>query len=283
MLRSADAAMYRAKQQGRCRVELYDEVLGARIRQRLDLQNELRAAIDRGDIRVHYQPISDLVTGRHVGVEALARWPHEVLGWIPPEDFIPVAERSGLILPLGDFVLQRAVSEFAAWQAAPSEVVAPVPVGQRVEPPAQLLHRRARPQGARGGRPRARSAVAGDHRVGARHRPRQRRPGARTSCAASACTWPSTTSAPGYSSLLSLKRYPVELVKIDRSFIEGLGRDPDSDAIVTAVMRLAQSLNLTTIAEGVETELQHRRLVEVGCTLAQGYRFGQPRPLDALG
>jgi EAL domain-containing protein (putative c-di-GMP-specific phosphodiesterase class I) len=87
----------------------------------------------------------------------------------------------------------------------------------------------------------------------------------------------------GYSSLLSLKRYPVELIKIDRSFIEGLGRDPDSDAIVTAVLRLAQSLNLATIAEGVETELQHRRLIESGCRLAQGYLLGQPRPLDALG
>src|SRR5205085_413669 len=113
----ADAAMYRAKQQGRFRVEAYDEDLGARIRHRLDLQNALRRAMDAGDIVVHYQPIADLLTGRVVGFEALARWPHESLGWVPPEDFIPVAERSGLILPLGDHVLTHAVADFAQWRA----------------------------------------------------------------------------------------------------------------------------------------------------------------------
>jgi len=282
MLRSADAAMYRAKQQGRCRVELYDEVLGARIRQRLDLQNELRAAIDHGDIRVHYQPISDLVTGRHAGVEALARWPHHVMGWVPPEDFIPVAERSGLILPLGDFVLQRAVSEFAAWQALRPEfahLYLSVNVSNRqiTSYTVDLVRKVLDEAGLEADRlwlEITESALVIDPETAGRVLNDLRQLGVHLAI---------DDFGTGYSSLLSLKRFPVELVKIDRSFIEGLGRDPGSDAIVTAVLRLAESLNLATIAEGVETELQHRRLVERGCTFAQGYRLGQPRPLDALG
>ncbi len=282
LLRSADTAMYRAKQQGRCRVELYDEVLGARIRQRLDLQNELRAAIDAGDIRVHYQPISDLVTGRHAGVEALARWPHDVHGWIPPEDFIPVAERSGLIVPLGDYVLQRAVSEFAAWQAGNprwSHMYLSVNVSNRqlTMYTVDLVRKVLEEAGLEPGRlwlEITESALVIDPESAGRVLDELRGLGVHLAI---------DDFGTGYSSLLSLKRYPVELLKIDRSFIEGLGRDPDSDAIVTAVLGLAQSLNLATIAEGVETHLQHRRLIERGCRLAQGYLLGQPRPLDALG
>jgi EAL domain-containing protein (putative c-di-GMP-specific phosphodiesterase class I) len=228
---------------------------------------------------VHYQPITDLVSGRHVGFEALARWPHASLGWIQPEDFIPVAERSGLILPLGDLILQRAVSEFVAWRADQSEwpdLYLSVNVSNRqlssytvdlvrkvleeaaLEPDLLWLEI-------------TESALVTDPDSASRVLRELRDLGVHLAI---------DDFGTGYSSLLSLKRYPVELLKIDRSFIEGLGTDPDSDAIVTAVIRLAQSLNLTTIAEGVETELQHRELVERGCTLAQGYRFGQPRPLS---
>jgi diguanylate cyclase (GGDEF)-like protein len=282
LLRSADAAMYRAKQQGRCRVELYNEVLGARIRQRLDLQNELRAAIDRGDITVHYQPIRDLVTGRYAGVEALARWPHEVSGWVPPEDFIPVAERSGLILPLGDLMLQKAVSEFTAWRAERpqwSHLYLSVNVSNRQLTTYTVdLVRKVLEEAGLGADwlwlEITESALAIDPDSAGRVLNELRELGVHLAI---------DDFGTGYSSLLSLKRYPVELLKIDRSFIEGLGSDPDSDVIVTAVLRLAQSLNLATIAEGVETELQHRRLIERGCALAQGYRLGQPGPLDALG
>ena len=185
------------------------------------------------------------MTGRHAGVEALARWPHEVLGWVPPEDFIPVAERSGLILPLGDFVLQRAVSEFAAWQAQRPQWSHLLPVGQRVQPPA---HDRtpstssARCSTKPGLEPDrlwleiTESALVIDPDSAGRMCCNElRRLGVHLAI---------DDFGTGYSSLLSLKRYPVELVKIDRSFIEGLGQDPDSDAIVTAVLRLAQSLNL---------------------------------------
>jgi diguanylate cyclase (GGDEF)-like protein/PAS domain S-box-containing protein len=278
LLRSADAAMYRAKQQGRFRVEAYDEALGARLRHRLDLQNALRAAMDAGDIVVHYQPIADLLTGRVVGFEALARWPHESLGWVSPEDFIPVAERSGLILPLGDHVLTRAVADFARWRAGRAdraplylsvnmsnrqltastvELVRGVLETGSLEPGALWLEM-------------TESALVTDPDRAGRVLSQLRLLGVHLAI---------DDFGTGYSSLLSLKRYPVELVKIDRSFIEGLGADPDSDAIVLAVVRLAQSLNLNTIAEGVETERQHARLVELGCSLAQGFRLGEPAPL----
>jgi diguanylate cyclase (GGDEF)-like protein/PAS domain S-box-containing protein len=278
LLRSADAAMYRAKQQGRCRVEAYDEALGARIRHRLELQNALRLAMDAGEIVVHFQPITHLLTGRVVGFEALARWPHETLGWIPPEDFIPVAERSGLILRLGDHVLTDAVAEFARWRAGRADrahLYLSVNMSNRqltsstVEQVGGVLEAGGLEPGALWLEMTESALVIDPDRAG--HVLSQlRRMGVHLAI---------DDFGTGYSSLLSLKRYPVELVKIDRSFIEGLGTDPDSDAIVLAVIRLAQSLNLNTIAEGVETEIQHARLVELGCALAQGFRLGEPGPL----
>jgi diguanylate cyclase (GGDEF)-like protein len=278
LLRSADAAMYRAKQLGRFRVEAYDEALGARIRHRLDLQNALRAAMDAGDIVVHYQPIADLLTGRVVGFEALARWPHASLGWVSPEDFIPVAERSGLILPLGDHVLTHAVADFARWRAGRAErapLYLSVNMSNRqltastVEQVRRVLDAGRLEPGALWLEMTESALVTDPDRAG-RVLSELRHLGVHLAI---------DDFGTGYSSLLSLKRYPVELVKIDRSFIEGLGADPDSDAIVLAVVRLAQSLNLNTIAEGVETERQHGRLVELGCSLAQGFRLGEPGPL----
>ena len=280
LLRSADAAMYRAKQLGRCRVELYDESLGARIRHRTDLQNELRLALDQGDITVRYQPIADLTTGELVGVEALARWRHPVHGWIPPDDFVAVAERSGLILPLGEHILRTAVEEFTAWAAASPdarrylsvnvsnrqltsytvELVRKALEEAELEPDLLWLEI-------------TESALVADPISADRVLHELRDLGVHLAI---------DDFGTGYSSLLTLKRYPVELLKIDRSFIEGLGIDPDSDAIVTAVMRLAQSLNLVTVAEGVENDVQRTRLVELGCRLAQGYLLGEASDLAEL-
>jgi diguanylate cyclase (GGDEF)-like protein/PAS domain S-box-containing protein len=281
LLRSADAAMYRAKQMGRCRVELYDESLGARIRHRTDLQNELRLALDQGDITVRYQPIADLVTRRLVGVEALARWEHPVHGWIPPDDFVAVAERSGLILPLGEHILRTAVEEFTAWSAQQPDttrryLTVNVSNRQLTSYTVELV-RKALEEAAL--EPDllwleiTESALVTDPTSAGRILHELRDLGVHLAI---------DDFGTGYSSLLSLKRYPVELVKIDRSFIEGLGTDPDSEAIVTAVIRLAQSLNLATVAEGVENDVQHSRLVELGCRLAQGYLLGEPKELAAL-
>ena len=277
LLRRADAAMYRAKQLGRCRVEAYDEVLGARIRHRTDLQNELRTAVDQRDIIVHYQPIADLVSGDIVGVEALARWPHPTLGWVSPEDFIPVAERSGLILAVGDLVLDTALTDFARWRSGRMYLSVNVSNRQLSSYTVDLVRNVLDEVGLE---PDllwleiTESALVADPDTADVVLTRLRDLGVHLAI---------DDFGTGYSSLLNLKRYPVELVKIDRSFVEGLGVDPDSDAIVTAVIRLTQSLNLTAIAEGVETELQHARLVELGCTLAQGYRFGEAAPLHVLG
>jgi diguanylate cyclase (GGDEF)-like protein/PAS domain S-box-containing protein len=282
LLRSADAAMYRAKQLGRCRVELYDESLGARIKHRTDLQNELRVALDQGDITVHYQPIANLLTQQMVGVEALARWPHPVHGWIPPEDFVAVAERSGLILPLGDHILQTAVQEFTEWRALhadapPMYLSVNVSNRQLTSYTVELVRKALQAAELEPGYlwlEITESALVTDPITAGRVLHDLRELGVHLAI---------DDFGTGYSSLLSLKRYPVELLKIDRSFIEGLGTDPDSDAIVTAIIRLAQSLNLTTVAEGVEAEIQQTRLVELGCALAQGYRLGEPKPLTTMG
>jgi diguanylate cyclase (GGDEF)-like protein/PAS domain S-box-containing protein len=281
LLRNADAAMYRAKQLGRCRVELYDEQLGARIRHRTDLQNELRVALAEGDISVQYQPIANLVTGDLAGVEALARWLHPSHGWIPPDDFVAVAERSGLILPLGDHILHTAVHEFTEWrarQADPARLFLSVNVSNRqlTGYTVELVRKALESAGLE---PDllwleiTESALVTDPITAGRILHELRDLGVHLAI---------DDFGTGYSSLMSLKRYPVELLKIDRSFIEGLGTDSDADAIVTAVIRLAQSLNLTPVAEGVETGIQHTRLVELGCTLAQGYALGEPKPIDSL-
>jgi EAL domain-containing protein (putative c-di-GMP-specific phosphodiesterase class I) len=193
-----------------------------------------------------------------VGVEALARWRHPVHGWIPPDDFVAVAERSGLILPLGEHILRTAVDEFTERARGRDdarrylsvnvsnrqltsytvELVRKVLAEANLELDALWLEI-------------TESAIVADPASADRILHELRDLGLHLAI---------DDFGTGYSSLLTLKRYPVELVKIDRSFIEGLGTDPDSDAIVTAVVRLAQSLNLITVAEGVENEVQHARL-----------------------
>ncbi len=280
LLRSADAAMYRAKQLGRCRVHLYDDTLGARIRFRTDLQNELRVALDRGDITVHYQPIADLATGRTVGMEALARWPHPQRGWVPPDDFVAVAERSGLILALGDHVLRTAVGEFASWCNGHDEradLSLSINVSNRqlnsdiVETVAAALEA-ARLDPGQLWLEITESALVTEPDAADRVLRHLRALGVHLAI---------DDFGTGYSSLLSLKRYPLEMVKVDRSFVEGVGVDSDSEAIVSAIVGLAGSLKLTAVAEGVETRHQHERLMALGCVMGQGYRFGIPAPLAA--
>jgi diguanylate cyclase (GGDEF)-like protein/PAS domain S-box-containing protein len=278
LLRDADAAMYRAKERGRGRYELFDDLLRKRVLTRLRTENELRRGIDQGELRVVYQPVVELEGGTVTAVEALVRWQHPERGLIDPVDFIPVAEDSGLIGALGEWVLTTACRDGAEWQRR----------FQRAEPLLVCVNTSPR-QLANGAFP-ARVADIMNRQGLA--------PGSLAleiteSVLMEEAHAPVTVLASlrefglrlmlddfgtGYSSLAYLRRFPLDVLKIDRSFIAGLGRDDEDSAIVAAIVQMARTLGLTVVAEGVERPEQLERLRELDCELAQGRLIAEPMP-----
>jgi len=275
-LSHADVAMYRAKELGRARAEVFDDELRAAVSRRLLIHEGLRGAVDAQEITAEYQPITCAATDRVVGVEVLARWEHRTLGQIGPAEFIPIAEETGLMVALGSRILQTACSEVARWQR------------ERRCPPDLTLNVNLSPRQLAD--PDFASNVAGILDATGFEADRLwlevtesvlMEEAAYVSQAlaelrALGVHFAIDDFGTGYSSLVYLKRFPVDALKIDRSFVEGLSSDPESDAIVAAIIGLAQSLHLTTIAEGVETPEQVARLRELGCDLLQGYLVGRP-------
>lgn len=274
LLRDADAARYRAKEKGRDRFEVLDDDLRRRLSERADMEQALRQALDKGEFQVVYQPKVSLLTDRIVGVEALMRWNHPKRS-IPPLEFIPVAEETGLIVPIGAWVLGQVCRDASRW----------------------------------------RTALPGDRplTVAVNVSPRQFVPGLATSFGqiiAEAAIDPATVCleitesmimqdpelaiatlrelkvlglqisiddfGTGFSSLAYLKRFPVDELKIDKSFIDGLGHHPEDTAIVAAIVGMAHALDLRAVAEGVEAADQLERLRTLGCDTAQGYFLGRP-------
>jgi diguanylate cyclase (GGDEF)-like protein/PAS domain S-box-containing protein len=278
VLSHADIAMYRAKDGGRARVEAFDETMRASISRRVLLNEGLRRAIDANELTIDYQPIVTATDCTIVGVEALARWEHQTLGKITPSEFIPVAEEAGLISELGKQVLRNACEDVARWTR--QQLCAPdLALSVNISP------RQLRDPGL----------VAAITTI------------LETSGLEASRLWLEVTETvlmddadestaalralraadvhisiddfgTGYSSLSYLKRFPAEALKIDASFVEGLGSDPESEAIVTAIIGLAQTLHLRTIAEGVETPEQLGRLRDLGCDLLQGHLLSRPKP-----
>jgi diguanylate cyclase len=279
LLRDADVAMYQAKDLGKDRVELYSEVTRGRILRRLELEQELRVAVERGGLTVDYQPQVDLVTGRVVGVEALARWNHRRLGQIAPAEFIPVAEETGLIEPLGVFVLEQVCQRLAVWERAGLHLTATVNVS---------VHQLADPGfagavehalGSAGVRPGSICLELTESALmGAGEEPLE----VLEALKALGVYVAIDDFGTGYSSLAALKRLPVEVVKVDRSFVGGLGTDREDTAIVASIMSLAHAMGLHVIAEGVETPLQASQLVALGCTVAQGFLWSPAVPAAEL-
>jgi diguanylate cyclase (GGDEF)-like protein len=271
LLRDADAAMYQAKAGGKDRVEVFSDATRARLLRRLALEEQLRAALDEATLAVHYQPQVDLASGRLVGVEALVRW-HAA----SPDEFIPLAEETGLIGPLGAWVLQTACRDLAIWHAAglkPLTVTVNISARQLEDPDFPTVVAQAL-TGA--------GVDAGDVCLELTESALM---GAR---AASVDALRALKNlgvyigiddfGTGHSSLSRLRGLPVEVLKVDRSFVDGLGTDREDSAVVSAILSLARALGLHVIAEGVETPLQADQLVALGCPVAQGFLWSPAVP-----
>ena len=278
LLRDADAAMYRAKAAGRDRVEAFTHETRVASVAALQTSSELRRGLERGEIVPYFQPIVDLEGGQVIGFEVLARWLHPDRGLLVPAQFLPIAEESGLIVDLGGRILRDSLAQLAHWRAvglqfASCSLSINVATQQLIDGRfLDVVHDALGETGIDADSlwlEITETALMADTDAAGRALRDLRGLGLHLSV---------DDFGTGYSSLTYLKRFPVEAIKIDRSFVTGLGLEADDTSIVEAVVRLGHSLGLTVVAEGVETPLQLNRLRELGCDKGQGYLFGRPRP-----
>jgi diguanylate cyclase (GGDEF)-like protein/PAS domain S-box-containing protein len=278
LVRDAEVAMYRAKAQGEGRIEIFDPSMNAQALARFQLESELRRALERNEFMLFYQPLISLGTGQIEGWEALIRWKHPERGMVPPLDFITVAEETGLIVPIGKWVLEEAMRQAHSWHEAFA-----------TEPP-RLMNVNI---SARQFQQRELITTVTDALEASGFQP---------SCLKLEITESIMMRDPlasleamkvfrgldihlviddfgtGYSSLSYLKRFPVDTLKVDKSFVDGLGKDAESTAIVGAVISLAKSLSMRVTAEGIETPEQLAQLRALNCDQGQGYFFSRPLP-----
>ena len=278
LLRDADAAMHRAKDEGRGRYELFDETVRAQVVSRLRTETELRVALELEQLEIHYQPILDLVSGQPVAAEALVRWRHPQHGLVPPLDFIPIAEETGLIGALGRYVLERASAQGAAWQqryGTPLKMYINVSGFQLadVQFAAQAVEiaRRSGLMPETLGLEVTESVLIAEGRSSI---------DVLRELDAHGLPLVLDDFGTGYSSLSYLRRFPLNSVKVDRSFIDGLGSSEQDAAIMKAIVEMCRALGLTVVGEGVETPAQLQQLRELGCDQVQGYLFCRPMPVD---
>lgn len=280
LLRNADSALFKAKSAGREGYALYTEELTAHAQHRVEIASELRRALDQQELRVYYQPVHDLQDRRLVGVEALVRWQHPERGLVPPGEFIPIAERTGLIADIDAWVMDQACRQMGQWLAdgAPLSFIA-VNVSSRLFARRELYEQVAQVLHTTGLDPAylelevTESAVMEDPEVALEQLHRLRELGLRLAI---------DDFGTGYSSLLRLKRLPVQKLKIDQGFVAGLPWDEDDAAIVRVVIALAKSMGMQVHAEGIEQVEQARFLLEQECDLGQGYWFGRPVPAQEM-
>lgn len=282
LLQRADAAMHVAKEDGRDQVRMWNSGISERANHRFEIEADLRQAIAGKQLAVAYQPIIDFKDGRVIGMEALVRWNHPVRGWISPAEFIPIAEDTGLILIIGDWVMAQACQQVKLWQARFGPLFLAVNVSarqfrdpelvrkvseicSRTEFPFELMHLEI-----------TESALVNDADAAAAIMQNLVGLGFRLSL---------DDFGTGYSSLSYLKRFPVHKLKIDQSFVRELPRDADDGAIVKAILSLGHALDMKVLAEGIETDRQHAVLAAMGCDQGQGYFYSQPlwaRDFEAL-
>ncbi|MEV6926317.1 EAL domain-containing protein [Dactylosporangium sp. NPDC051485] len=272
LLRNADVAMHMAKRQGRNRYAYFDTSMHAGLVEKLDLAEDLRGAIERHELLVHYQPFVDLCDGAIVGAEALVRWPHPAKGLIPPDRFIALAEETGLILPLGYEVLGAACRAAAGWPGQPRISVNLSP--RQVQDPAVTLY--VQQTLRHSGLPPHRltleiteSLLSEDAEVAANRLAELKALGVRLAV---------DDFGTGYSSLSRLHAFPIDILKIPKPFVDGVARGPEHSALARAILDLAQALGLQVVAEGIEDAAQARELRRLGCPIGQGFHFSRPVP-----
>jgi diguanylate cyclase (GGDEF)-like protein/PAS domain S-box-containing protein len=275
LVRNADTSMYRAKEQGRDNYQLYAPAMNSRALERLSLESRLRQALQNRELVVYYQPLIELATGQIRGAEALLRWQHPELGLVPPGDFISIAEVSGLIVPIGQWVLRTACAQASAWQKNGYPLSVAVNLSSRQFQQADLVF-----QVTEALQQANLSPASLDLEITESNAMQN----AELSISALwdlknlGLSLSMDDFGTGYSSLNYLKRFPIDRIKIDQSFVRDVTRDPDDAAIAAAIIAMAHSLKLTAVAEGVETEAQLEFLRAQKCDEMQGYLFSPPIP-----
>jgi diguanylate cyclase (GGDEF)-like protein/PAS domain S-box-containing protein len=283
LLRQSDTAMYQAKDRGRNNFQLFSPVMERKLKERIAIESSLRAALQSRQLDVHYQPIVDIASHRIVALEALLRWRHPAHGFVPPDRFVAVAEETGLIVPIGEFVLERALEDAARWRAA-GAVLAPISVNisavqlQRSDLAATIA-RLTRKHGV------SSSMLQLELTESALFERRESRNGESSQDAIVRLRELGTRIAiddfgTGYSSLSYLKQWRVDYLKIDRSFVRDLVTDMSDLAIVEAIIAMAKHLNIEVVAEGIEGWQQLEKLRQLGCPYAQGFLFARPAPFE---
>ena len=282
LLSNADAAMYQAKRRGGGTVEVFGEAMRVRVLERMNTEHSLHRALERSELRLFYQPVVEIKNSRAIGVEALLRWDHPDHGLVTPNKFIPVAEESGLIIPIGAWVMHEACRQLRRWQTkryGGLEGAVEVNLSARqVDHPAIVA---------------TVEDILNDTGLSPSNLTLEITESALMNDAASALevlhalkdlgvTLAIDDFGTGYSSLSYLQRFPLDILKIDKTFVDELGMAPEGSEIVAAVINLAHALGLQVIAEGVETERQLEELQRLDCDFAQGYLFSRPVPAHEL-
>lgn len=276
LLRDADIAMYRAKAKGKARFEFFDHEMHNRALNLLQLENDLRRAVHGNELSLNYQPIVSLATGQIIGFEALARWIHPQRGFIPPSDFIPVAEDTGLILPLGEWVLREACRQVRAWEQA-YPALEPLIISVNLSAKqldqkglVELVHSILQETGLPAVRLKLEITESvlmsnAEHSIVLIQQLRD----------LGICISIDDFGT-GYSSLSYLHRFPIDTLKVDRSFVSGLGNTSENVEIVQTIIMLAHNLGIEVVAEGVETTEQLAQLQQMNCGYGQGYYYSKP-------